>query len=65
MKLTFWGATEGVTGSMTFVDLPQGRILIDCGMKQGEVDAEEAKDITLPFPIESIDAVIITHAHFN
>ncbi len=65
MKLTFWGATEGVTGSMTFVDLPQGRIMIDCGMKQGEVEGKEAKEISLPFPIDSIDAVVITHAHFD
>jgi metallo-beta-lactamase family protein len=65
MKLTFWGAVEGVTGSMTFVDLPEGRLLIDCGMKQGETELDPLEELKLPFAPEKIDAVIITHAHFD
>jgi metallo-beta-lactamase family protein len=65
VKVLFWGAVEGVTGSMSFVQLPQGRILIDCGMKQGEGATEAPSRVELPFSPSEIDYVIITHAHFD
>ena len=37
------------------------RILIDCGMRQGNED----DNATLPFSPESIDCVLITHAHID
>lgn len=65
MKIQFWGATEDVTGSLTIVHLPEGKILIDCGMNQGisEVEALNAKQF--PFEPEEIQYVLLTHAHLD
>lgn len=63
--LTFIGGAGTVTGSKTLLDTPRGRILIDCGLFQGR------KHLRLqnwaPFPVgpESIDAVVLTHAHID
>lgn len=65
MNIYFWGATEEVTGSMTFLNLTEGRILIDCGLTQGSPDIEKLNDIPLPYSPSEIDAVIITHAHLD
>lgn len=65
MKIQFWGATEDVTGSMTFVDLPQGKILVDCGLTQGSKEIEKLNYLPLPHAASSIKAVVITHAHLD
>ncbi|MFP7721431.1 MBL fold metallo-hydrolase [Lysobacter sp. A3-1-A15] len=63
--LTFLGAAGTVTGSRYLVETPQSRVLVDCGLFQGY------KPLRLknwaPFPIEpdSIDAVVLTHAHLD
>ncbi len=65
MKLQFWGATDDVTGSMTFINLESGTILIDCGLAQGLPETEKINLIPLPVDPKSISAVIITHAHLD
>lgn len=65
MKIHFWGSTDDVTGSMTFLDLPEGKILIDCGMAQGTPEVEKINDLPLPFPPNEIAAVLLTHAHLD
>lgn len=62
MKLTFLGATHEVTGSCTLLEACGKRILIDCGMEQGE-DIYENCD--LPVLPGEIDAVCLTHAHID
>lgn len=64
MKLTFIGATKGVTGSMTLVQEGDTRILVDAGLYQG-MDAEEKILTPLPFNPKDINAVVITHAHLD
>ena len=65
MKLRFWGATEGVTGSATFVGLPEGTLLVDCGLYQGDEATEKLNLNSLPVPPSEISAIIITHAHLD
>lgn len=65
MKIQFWGATDAVTGSMTFIDLPLGKIIIDCGLTQGSDEIEEINKLPLPVPPKDVKAVIITHAHLD
>lgn len=65
MKLTFLGATETVTGSKYLLEAGKHRILVDCGLFQGYKDLRERNWKKLPFDIQSLDAVILTHAHLD
>ncbi len=62
MKLTFLGAAREVTGSCYYLETEGGRLLIDCGMEQGE-DVYENQD--LPVDPAQIDCVVLTHAHID
>src|SRR3989338_6101087 len=64
MKMTFLGAAGEVTGSMTLVDTGKTRVLVDCGMIQG--NGNHLRNFEpFPFDAASIDAVIVTHAHID
>ena len=63
MLLKFCGAAKEVTGSNYLLEAGGHRLLIDCGMHQGE--REEANDDPFPYAAGSIDAVLLTHAHIN
>jgi len=65
MKLTFLGATETVTGSKYLLEGAGHRILIDCGLFEGTKNLRLRNWAPLPFPVETIDAVILTHAHID
>lgn len=65
MNLTFWGATQDVTGSMTFVTMPEGIVLVDCGLYQGSRANELLNKEILPVKPADIKAVLITHAHLD
>ena len=62
MKLSFFGADQCVTGSCHCLEINGKRILIDCGLQQGrdEIDNRE-----LPFAPNTVDYVLITHAHID
>jgi len=65
VRLSFHGADRAVTGSCHLLDVPGHRILVDCGMYQGEHDL--ARDNAAPFGFDpaSIDWVLLTHAHLD
>jgi len=63
MLLKFCGAAREVTGSNYLLEAAGHRILIDCGMHQGE--NEDANDDPFPYAANSIDAVLLTHAHID
>jgi len=65
MKLTFWGAAGGVTGSMHLVESGGKRYLLDCGLNQGRRKEADRKNRELPFSGSSIDAVVLSHAHID
>ncbi len=62
MKLSFYGAAHCVTGSCHCVEVNGKKILIDCGLQQGR---DEIDNTTLPFAPNTIDYVLITHAHID
>jgi len=64
MKLTFLGAAENVTGSRYLVEVNGRRILVECGMYQ-ERELKQRNWDPFPVPPNSIDAVILTHAHID
>jgi len=65
MKLTFWGAAQTVTGSMHQLDADGRRYLLDCGMYQGHRKQAEERNRHFPFPAQSVNAVILSHAHID
>ena len=65
MKLTFWGAAGGVTGSMHLVESGEKRYLLDCGLFQGRRKESDQKNRSFPFEGSAIDAVVLSHAHID
>lgn len=65
MKLTFLGAVEEVTGSKYLVEHEGTKILVDCGLFQGEQELTQHNWDKFPIQPSSIDAVIITHPHID
>ncbi|HSW52261.1 MAG TPA: MBL fold metallo-hydrolase, partial [Sulfuricaulis sp.] len=65
MKLTFLGAAREVTGSSYLVEADGVRFLVDCGMFQGGREARDKNRLAFSFDPESIDFVLLTHAHID
>ena len=65
IQVTFWGAAKTVTGSMHHVEAAGKRLLLDCGLYQGHRQEAFERNSHFPFPVASIDAVILSHAHID
>jgi len=65
MQVHFLGAADTVTGSRHVVDLAGRRILLDCGLFQGFKTHRERNWAQLALPADSIDAVVLSHAHLD
>ena len=65
MKISFHGATEGVTGSCHLIQVAGKKILIDCGLFQGSKEVEEANANPFGFEPAAIDYLLLTHAHLD
>lgn len=65
MKITFLGATTEVTGSMTLVEVSEGKLLVDCGMHQGLAETEKLNTLPFTFDPHEIKSVLLTHAHLD
>ena len=67
-NITFYGAARQVTGSCYLIETEHHRLLLECGMRQGEDEDENEAgpgERALPFDPRSIDAVILSHAHLD
>ena len=64
-KLTFYGATERVTGSCYLLETDHSRILLECGLIQGSHEQEQANNNPFPFDASKLDAVVLSHAHLD
>jgi metallo-beta-lactamase family protein len=65
MHITFLGAAREVTGSSYLVESVGARFLVDCGLFQGGLDADQKNRATLPIDASAIDFVLLTHAHID
>ena len=66
MNITFYGAAGRVTGSKHLITTNQGeRILLDCGLFQGEGRAGDFLNRHFGFDPSSVDCVILSHAHID
>lgn len=63
--VTFWGAAQGVTGSMHRVDACGRSLLLDCGLYQGRRADSFRRNREFPFRPKDIDAVLLSHAHID
>ncbi|WP_333805337.1 MBL fold metallo-hydrolase [Sulfurospirillum sp.] len=62
-KVTSYGAASMVTGSCHLLEIQSVKILIDCGMIQGELWKSNYEPF--PFDVTSLDYLILTHAHID
>mgnify|MGYP003637450541 FL=1 len=64
--LTFYGAAQEVTGSCHLLESKaSGRVLLDCGLRQGGDAVERIHNERFSFKPDSIDAVVLSHAHLD
>ncbi|MDH4274945.1 MAG: MBL fold metallo-hydrolase [Gammaproteobacteria bacterium] len=65
MHVEFFGATKEVTGACFLVHVGKHRILIDCGLIQGNYADEQRNYAPFPFNPAQINAVVLSHAHLD
>jgi metallo-beta-lactamase family protein len=65
MKITFFGAAGGVTGTSYYVETGKSAVMIDCGMFQGGKSEELKNKSAPPVNYDTLDAIILTHAHLD
>lgn len=65
MKITFLGGVEGVTGSKYLIENEGTKLLVDCGLFQGEKEITQRNWDVLPLDPATVDAVVLTHAHID
>lgn len=69
--IQFLGAAGTVTGSKHLINTGDGspqdgfKVLVDCGLFQGQKEWRERNWHDTPVPAKKIDAVILTHAHLD
>lgn len=70
-SLQFLGATRQVTGSCYLIETERARVLLECGMIQGENHNHEHNNhrendaSAFRFDVSRIDAVVLSHAHLD
>jgi metallo-beta-lactamase family protein len=64
IKLGFYGAARNVTGSKYYLEANGNRFLVDCGLYQ-ERFLKDRNWEPFPVPPDTLDAVLLTHAHID
>jgi metallo-beta-lactamase family protein len=64
-SVSFFGAVDAVTGSNFLFTAKGKRVMIDCGLFQGDRFADERNHEKFPFEPASIDILLVTHAHID
>ncbi len=65
MKIKFLGAATSVTGSCHLITTDKSKILMDCGLFQGNDDLEELNWEPFDFDPAELDLVLLSHAHID
>jgi metallo-beta-lactamase family protein len=65
VRVKFLGGAGTVTGSKYLLEIDEYRLLIDCGLFQGLKQLRLRNWDALPLEENTIDAVVLTHAHID
>src|ERR1044072_1893464 len=65
MKIHFHGAAHTVTGSQHLLEVNGHRLLLDCGLYQGQRSETYARNLNFAYDPRSVDAVVLSHAHID
>lgn len=65
VRITSYGAAGTVTGSCHLIEVQETRILVDCGMFQGQEYITALNREPLGFDPTTLDAVVLTHGHLD
>jgi len=65
MDVTFFGACREVTGSSHLLRTKHNRIMLDCGLFQGNRKKSREKNIDFSFNAGNITNVLLSHAHID
>ncbi|MBE8538851.1 beta-CASP ribonuclease aCPSF1 [Geoglobus acetivorans] len=65
VRVTFLGGSREVGRSCYLLQTPESKVLIDCGVNVGNVHQSPYFYVPEIQPLDSIDAVVITHAHLD
>lgn len=62
-KLGFFGGTGSVTGANFHLDTGGSKLLVDCGLVQGNRFEEEVNQEPFKYNPAEVDTLLVTHAH--
>src|SRR5690349_17244825 len=65
MQIHFHGAAHTVTGSQHLLEVNGHRLLLDCGLYQGQRSETYARNLNFAYDPRSVEAVILSHAHID
>ncbi len=65
MRLNFHGAAHTVTGSQHLLEINGHRLLLDCGLYQGQRSETYIRNLNFIYDPRTVDAVILSHAHID
>ncbi len=65
VRVTFLGGSREVGRSCYLLQTPESKVLIDCGVNVGNIQQSPYLYVPEIQPLDSIDAVVVTHAHLD
>ncbi len=65
VRVTFLGGSREVGRSCYLLQTPESKIMIDCGVNVSNINSTPYLYVPEVQPLDSIDAVVITHAHLD
>jgi metallo-beta-lactamase family protein len=65
MRINFHGAAHTVTGTQHLLEINGSKLLLDCGLYQGQRAETYERNLNFHFDPKSVDAVILSHAHID
>lgn len=65
MEIHFYGAARTTTGSMYLLEVNGRRLLLECGLFQGQREESLERNSNFPFDPKTIDVAVLSHAHID